>query len=127
MGATANFASTPRSEIADISAANTNRDGTGTIVSGFTAGANGSRIERIEVKATGTTSAGMVRAFKKKGGGAWKLWREYDVLGAIPSASVKTHSSLDDEIGEIIDSTVQIGFSTHNGEAFEVHIGGGDF
>lgn len=127
MSAAANFASTTRSEIADVSAANTNRDGTGTIVSGFTAGASGSRVDRIEIRATGSTTAGMVRAFKKKGAGAWKLWREYPVSAITPSATVAAFNVLDDEIAEVVDSTMQFGFSTHNAEGFVVHVGGGDF
>lgn len=127
MGSSANFASGPRSEVADVSAANTNRDGNGTIVSAFTSGASGSRIDRIEIKAVGTTTTGMIRAFKKKGAGAWKLWREYSVTAATPSSSVPSFSALDDDIGEVLDSTTQVGFATHNAEAFVVHVGGGDF
>lgn len=127
MSSTANFAATPRSEVATISTANTNRDGTGTITSVFTAGANGSRVERIEIKANATTTAGMVRLFRKKGAGAWKLWREYTVGAITPSASVASFSALDDVIAEILSSDIQIGASTHNAEGFEVHTSGGDF
>lgn len=128
MGATANFASTPRSEISEISAANTNRDGSGTIVSGFTADpTKGSRVDRIEIKAVGVTTAGMVRAFRKDGAGAWKFWREYQVTAAVPSASVPSFSFVDDEIGQIMKPGMQIGFATHNAEAFVQHVSGGDF
>lgn len=127
MGTTANFAATPRSEVVEISAANTNRDGTGTIVSAFTSGASGSRVDRIEIKATGTTTGGMVRAFKKDGAGAWQLWREYVVTAATPSATVPTFSIIEDDISEILKTGMQIGFSTHNAETFKAHIGAGDF
>lgn len=127
MSATAQFASTPRSEVATISTANTNRDGTGTITSVFTAGGSGSRVERIEIKANVTTTAGMVRLFRKKAAGAWKLWREYQVIAITASASVATFSVLDDAVAEILSSDIQIGASTHNAEGFEVHISGGDF
>ena len=54
MATAPNFASTPLApDIVQLTAANTNRDGTGTIVAAFTTSASGSRIERIEVKATG--------------------------------------------------------------------------
>lgn len=127
MGQTANFAATPRREIADISVANTNRDGTGTIVSGFTSGASGSRVDRLEFKAVGTTTAGMLRAFLKDGAGAWKLWREYPVDAITPSASTATFTVRDDDIGEVLKTGVQLGFATHNAEAFTVHVMGGDF
>lgn len=127
MGATANFASTPRREVADISAANTNRDGTGTIVSALTAGASGGRVDRIEIKAVSTTTAGMVRAFIKDGAGAWKLWREYSIDAITPSATTQSFTTRDDDIGEILKAGMQLGFSTNNAEAFSVHVGGGDF
>lgn len=128
MGATASFAATPRAAVVDVSAANTNRDGTDTIVAAFTAGASGSRIERIAIVATGTTTAGMVRSFKRIGAGTWHLWREYQISAIVPSASVQAASTMDDEIGEILpNNTWEIGFSTHNAEAFKVHVMGGDF
>jgi hypothetical protein len=108
MSSTANFAATPRSEVATISTANTNRDGTGTITSVFTAGANGSRVERIEIKANATTTAGMVRLFRKKGAGAWKLWREYAITAVTPSASAVTFSALDDVIAEILSRVLGV-------------------
>lgn len=128
MGSTASFASSPRNEVIEVSAANTARDGTGTIVSAFTAHAsNSSRIDRIEIKATVATTAGMVRAFKKDGAGSWQLWREYPVDAVTPSASAASFSSIDDEIGEVLKAGMQIGFSTHNAETFKVHVSGGDF
>lgn len=127
MSATANFASTPRNTIADISAANTNRDGTGTIVTGFVAGASGGRVDRIEIKATAATTSGMVRAFKRVAAGAWKLWREYTVDPITPSATTATFTVRDDDIGEILQAGMEVGFSTHNAEAFAVHTSGGDF
>lgn len=127
MGQTANFAATPRNTIVDISAANTNRDGTGTIVSAFTAGASGARIERIDVKGVNVTTSGMVRAFKRVTAGAWKLWREYPVDPITPSATTATFTVRDDDIGEILTAGMEVGFSTHNAEAFVVHTSGGDF
>lgn len=127
MSSTANFASTPRKVLADVSAANTNRDGTGTIVTGFVAGASGSRVDRIEIKATGTTTAGMVRAFQRVSAGSWKLWREYAVDAITPSATVASYTTRDDDVGEILAAGMEVGFSTHNAEGFAVHTMGGDF
>lgn len=127
MSNTANFAAAPRNAIADISAANTNRDGTGTIVTGFVAGASGARVERIEIKATGTTTAGMVRVFKRLTAGAWKLWREFPVDAITPSATVASFSTRDDYVGEVLIAGMEIGYSTHNAEGFVVHTSGGDF
>lgn len=63
----ANYASTVRNSVAQISTANTNRDGTGTLVPVLVAGVNGSRVDRVQFQAIGTTTAGMLRLFKTKG------------------------------------------------------------
>jgi|GEM_PF-1522491 hypothetical protein len=67
MSSTAQYANSPRVGIANISTANTNRDGTGTIVAAFVAGSSGSRIDKVVIEATSTTTAGMVRLFITKG------------------------------------------------------------
>lgn len=54
------FAATPRCAAAAVSTANTNRDGTGAIETVFTAGASGSKIERIVVKCTADAADGGV-------------------------------------------------------------------
>ena len=51
-----------------ISAANTNRDGTGTVYVVLTGGTNGTRGERVQWNATGTTTAGVVRLYLKDTG-----------------------------------------------------------
>lgn len=51
MAANPAYAATPRCAAASVSTANTNRDGTGTIATIFTAGASGSKIEEIVIKA----------------------------------------------------------------------------
>lgn len=48
---------------AQVSAANTNRDGTGTVVTVVTGGADGTRIDSVLAKAIVTTTAGMVRLY----------------------------------------------------------------
>ena len=63
MSTTANYASTPKNSGAQIATANTGRDGTGTLGTVYTAGTNGSRIDSLDIQATGTTTAGMIRFF----------------------------------------------------------------
>ena len=53
------FAVTPKVGLAQVSAANTNRDGTGTIVDILTGGTSGTNISKIEIVATGTTTASL--------------------------------------------------------------------
>lgn len=51
-----------------ITAANTAKDGTGTVVTIFTAGADGALIERFRVQALGTNVASVLRFFLNNGG-----------------------------------------------------------
>ena len=68
MATAPNFAGTPRvSWTTNITAANTAKDGTGTVAAGFTAGASGSRIEYIVGKPRGANIASLVRVFVNNG------------------------------------------------------------
>ena len=58
-----NYAATPSIGAAVLSAANPNRNGTGTVVNVLTAGIYGARIDKITIKAVGSTTSGMVRIF----------------------------------------------------------------
>lgn len=83
-----NFASIPLSGLAQISTANTNRDGTGTLGTVVTAGANGSRIEEIVIEATGNTAVGVVRLYLNDGTNT-RLWLEVLVSAITPSTTIK--------------------------------------
>ena len=50
-----------------VTTANTAKDGTGTVVTVFTAGTNGARIDRIKVRHTGTAVQTVVRVFVNNG------------------------------------------------------------
>lgn len=62
------FAQTPKVQFGTVSSANTAKDGTGTVVTVFTAGSNGSRIDKIQVRALGTNVATAMRFFVNNGG-----------------------------------------------------------
>jgi hypothetical protein len=51
-----------------VTAANTAKDGTGTVATLFTAGADGARVERIRARAAGTNVATVLRIFINNGG-----------------------------------------------------------
>lgn len=55
---------------ATVSAANTNRDGTGTIVTVVTGVADGLKVVSVRIKATVTTTAGMIRFYYSPDNGA---------------------------------------------------------
>ena len=62
------FAQTPIFNVgATVTTANTAKDGTGTVVLLYTAGANGSRLDTIKVRSTGTAVATVVRIFVNNG------------------------------------------------------------
>lgn len=122
------FTSTVRHGIGAVSAANTNRDGTGTIVSILTGVAAGTRIFEIVAKATSTTTAGMIRLFiSLDGGSTWKLYDEILVAAVTPSASVSTFRASVTPTNLLLpNASAILGASTHNAEAFNVSAQGGD-
>lgn len=50
-----------------VTSSNTAKDGTGTVTTVFTAGANGSKIDQIKVRALGTNVATVLRLFVNNG------------------------------------------------------------
>lgn len=127
MASTPTYATTPVIGQAQISAANTNRDGTGTIVTVIAGAVGGRRVSRIVVQATGTTTAGMVRIYLFDGTNT-RLYREMSVTAITPSATVQPFR------GELIlpqefalpSATWEIRASTHNAETFNVFAHGDD-
>lgn len=111
---------------ADVSAANTNRDGTGTIVDIVTAASAGTVIEKIVVQAQVTTTAGMVRLFVHNGTN-YRLFREYAIAAATPSASVAaTRVTETFDVPLVLPTGYKLAASTHNAEAMVVWALGGD-
>lgn len=81
-----NYTITPRSEVGQVTVANTNRDGTGTIVDIFTAGASGSRLTDVRVSAPGTSVACSVVLYQKRSG-------TYRYIGEVPVVAVTPGST----------------------------------
>ena len=110
-----------------ISTANTARDGSGVMGTVLTAGTKGTLVELIRVKATGTTTAGMVRLFLHDGTNA-RLYDEISVSAITPSATVE---SFDAEVVPTKPLVMPTGWSlrasTHNAEEFVVRATGGDY
>ena len=121
------FTLTPKIHMVQIATANTNRDGTGTLGTGITGSTNGTRIARIDVIATGTTTAGMVRFFIDNLTNV-RLWEEVSVSAITPSATVEVFK------GEfvpteplVLPSGYILKFSTHNAETFNIIQHAGDY
>lgn len=79
------FTAVPNVGKANVSTANTARDGTGTIATIFSAGSNGSKIDEIVVKATGDPADSVVTIFLYDGS-SYFLFDEFD-LGDPAAAS----------------------------------------
>lgn len=120
------FATVPRIGSAQVSAANTNRDGTGTIVTIITGVAAGTRIAEVVVEATVTTTAGMVRLYLFDGTNT-RLFDEVAIAAATPSASVRATRVSTVYTNLILPSASwQLRASTHNAEAINVIALGAD-
>lgn len=126
MAATPAYASTPRLSYGRVTAANTNRDGTGTIVDVIAGVAAGTRIDRIIVQAEVTTTAGMLRLYLYDGSN-WRLWKEIQVQAITVAASTEAWSA------EIVtpdlvlpSASWKVGAAPHNAEAMVVYAHGAD-
>lgn len=127
MATTAQYASTVRAAVAQVSVANTNRNGTGTIVTVFTAGSSGSRIDDISIDATGTTTAGVVRLFINDGTTSY-LWQEILVPAITPSTTVPVFSATLLNQSLLIQNGWSLRASTNNAETFNIIVTrAGDF
>lgn len=66
-GTAAIFPNVPATGFGKLTTANAALDGTGTVSSLFTAGANGARVDKIRLKALGTNVGTVVRIFLNNG------------------------------------------------------------
>jgi hypothetical protein len=125
MASNPQYAATPDVGIGVISTANANRDGTGTIGIVATAGASGTRIDGVQVKAAGTVTDGMVRLFLHDGTNA-RLYTEIPVAATTASATAPSF-----ETAVTLDLAIPTGWSlrasTEKAETFNVIAFGGDF
>ena len=114
------FASTPRVGSAQVSTANTNRDGTGTVVDVLTGVAAGTRVFEVVVQATVTTTAGMVRLYYYDGTNT-RLLDEITVTAVTVGASTPAFRASRAYANLVLaGSTHKLQASTHNAEAINV-------
>jgi len=127
MATTAQYAATVQNASAQISTANTNRNGTGTIVSVMTGATNGTRIDDIYIVATGATTAGVVRLFINDGTNS-RLLSENLVTAITPSTSVAVFSVALLNQAIILANGYSLRASTQIGETFNIIVTrAGDF
>lgn len=128
------YVDVPKSWLGQVTTANTNRDGTGTIATIATAGASGSRIDTVVIKAVGTTTAGMIRLYLNDGTNS-RLFDEIPVIAVTPSATIPAWEAVAGNNAPVSSGKyplfIQTGWSlrasTQIGETFNVIPSGGDF
>lgn len=134
------YAAAPVIGSAQFNTPNTARDGSGSIAQLVVGRIPGTRIERLRVRATVTTTLGMVRIFHKTSGltfnadgtvaafGAptWRLIHEIPVAAIVPTASVECfNAEWVPPNGFNLGAFEQLGVSTHNNEVFNAQALGG--
>lgn len=121
------FAATVRCSSAALSTADTARTGTPTnVVTVFTAGSSGSRIDEVNVVATATTTAGVVRLWIFNGT-TYFLLQEIMVSAITPSTTQPVFSSTLTYNNLMLPSGHSLRATTNNSETFAVTAFGGDF
>ena len=108
-------------------AANSNLDGTGTMVILAVGDAEGTRVDLIRLNAIVTTTAGMIRLFIDDG--TVRLLKEIPVTAVTPGPAVEAFSAEWVPTEPIIlpDETYEIHVATENAEAMNVFAFGGHF
>lgn len=127
MSTSAQYASTVQTAQGQLTVANTNRNGTGTLVSIITGATNGTRVDDIYMVATGTTTAGVVRLFISDGTNI-RLWQEILVSAITPSTTVAVWSATLLNQALLLKSGWSLQAATNNAETFNVIVTrAGDF
>jgi hypothetical protein len=127
MATTPSFASNVRVGLGTLATADTARTGTPTnVVTVFTAGSSGSRIDEINIIATATTTAGVVRLWIFDGT-TYFLFEEILVSANTPSTTVATFNTTLTFNNFMLPTGHSLRATTNNSEGFNVIAFGGDF
>jgi hypothetical protein len=120
------FAATPKAAAAVLATADTSRTAPTTVVTLWTAGASGSRIDSVNIIATGTTTAGAVRLFIYDGTN-YRLFQEILVTAITPSTTLAPFQATLSYSTLLLQSGYSLRATTNNTEGFSVVAFGGDF
>lgn len=126
MAAAPNFAATVRASAANIATADTSRTSPTNVGTVFTAGSSGSRVDEVNIVATGTTTAGVVRLWIFTGS-VYYLLSETLVTAITPSTSIAVFSATLSYNNLMLPSGHSLRATTNNSESFNVIAFGGDF
>ena len=111
------FPLTPNLAWATLTAANTAKDGTGTVVTVFTAGANGARLDYLKVRALGTNVATVLRVFVNNGNDPTVATNNSLFLEQTIAATTLS------EVAQLVDNIIQLDLSLPVGYKINVTIG----
>lgn len=120
------FITSLRTEAANLSVANPNRDGTGTVATVFTAGASGSKVIKISVKFTVSNTTGMIRLFLHDGS-TYYLWQELTVDATITASATVAAFYKEITPDLILETGWSLRASTEKAESSNIVITGGDY
>ena len=125
MASAPQYTATPKVGMGQVSVANTTRDGSGTLATIFTAGANGSRIETVSIKAVSSSTIGIISLYLFDGTNS-RLLTEISVTAITPSGTINSF-----ETGITLSIVIPTGYSlkasTYNAETYNIFAFGGDF
>ena len=113
--------------VAQLTVANTARDGTGTVAVVYTPGVDGGRVDLVRVQAQVTTTAGAIRIFVHDGTN-FRLIKELLVAAVTPSVSLEAWSGeWRPTVPLVLPTGYSLRASTNNAEAANAFAHGGDF
>jgi hypothetical protein len=126
MATAANFAATPRCSSGTLSSAGTIAGSAAVDI--FTAGTNGSRVDTVFIKATGSTAATDVVRLAVYDG-AWRVIKEISCTAVTyaetPSATVSFEQVV--TLGLVLASGQKLQANTKSNAGFNITANGGDF
>jgi len=114
------YFTTPVAGLGQVSAANTGRDGSGTLVDILTGATAGTKIEEVRIKATVSTTGGMVRLFIYDGSSVTRLFDEVPIAAATVSATVEADETVVFYDNLVLPNGYILRAATHNAEAINV-------
>ena len=127
MATTPQFASTVRCAVGALATADTARTGTPTnVVTIFTAGSSGSRIDEVNITATGTSTSNVVRLWIYTGT-TYYLFEEVIVTATTPSVTQAVFSTTLTYNNFMLPSGYSLRATTNNSEGYALTVFGGDF
>lgn len=113
--------------VGQVSTANANRDGTGTIATILTAGIQGTQVDLVRVVATGATTLGVVRLYIHDGAN-YRLYEEILVSAITPGVTVAVFEAEFVPTQPLVLPTgYSLRASTNNAETFNVIVHAGNF